>query len=58
LTIRRCDLLKGPTASRRPPRPGQPWRATACPGVDRVTVGYKGPNEIDEAIENLNLGLA
>jgi len=27
-------------------------------GVDCVTVGYKAPNEIDEAIENLNLALA
>jgi predicted aldo/keto reductase-like oxidoreductase len=27
-------------------------------GVDSVTVGYKSPAEIDEAIENLNLALA
>ena len=27
-------------------------------GVDCVTVGYKNPAEIDEAIENLNLALA
>lgn len=27
-------------------------------GVDCVTVGYKAPSEIDEAIENLNLALA
>ena len=27
-------------------------------GVDCVTVGYKAPAEIDEAIENLNLALA
>ena len=27
-------------------------------GVDAVTVGYKNPSEIDEAIENLNLALA
>ena len=27
-------------------------------GVDCVTVGYKSPAEIDEAIENLNLALA
>ncbi|WP_291980677.1 aldo/keto reductase [Luteitalea sp.] len=27
-------------------------------GVDAVTVGYKSPAEIDEAIENLNLALA
>lgn len=27
-------------------------------GVDCVTVGYKSPGEIDEAIENLNLALA
>ena len=27
-------------------------------GVDSVTVGYKAPAEIDEAIENLNLALA
>jgi predicted aldo/keto reductase-like oxidoreductase len=27
-------------------------------GVDCVTVGYKAPGEIDEAIENLNLALA
>jgi len=27
-------------------------------GVDSVTVGYKTPAEIDEAIENLNLALA
>jgi aryl-alcohol dehydrogenase-like predicted oxidoreductase len=27
-------------------------------GVDAVTVGYKNPAEIDEAIENLNLALA
>jgi hypothetical protein len=26
-------------------------------GVDAVTVGYKSPDEIDEAIENLNLAL-
>jgi len=26
--------------------------------VDCVTVGYKAPTEIDEAIENLNLALA
>jgi aryl-alcohol dehydrogenase-like predicted oxidoreductase len=27
-------------------------------GVDCVTVGYKSPAEVDEAIENLNLALA
>jgi hypothetical protein len=27
-------------------------------GVDCVTVGYKSPAEIDEAIENVNLALA
>jgi hypothetical protein len=27
-------------------------------GVDCVTVGYKSPGEVDEAIENLNLALA
>jgi aryl-alcohol dehydrogenase-like predicted oxidoreductase len=27
-------------------------------GVDCVTVGYKSPAEIDEAIDNLNLALA
>jgi predicted aldo/keto reductase-like oxidoreductase len=27
-------------------------------GVDAVTVGYKSPAEVDEAIENLNLALA
>jgi hypothetical protein len=27
-------------------------------GVDCVTVGFKSPQEIDEAIENLNLALA
>jgi hypothetical protein len=27
-------------------------------GVDCVTLGYKNPAEIDEAIENLNLALA
>ena len=27
-------------------------------GVDSVTVGYKSPAEVDEAIENLNLALA
>ena len=27
-------------------------------GVDCVTVGYKSPAEIDEAIENLNAALA
>lgn len=27
-------------------------------GVDSVTVGYKAPNEVDEAIDNLNLALA
>jgi 1-deoxyxylulose-5-phosphate synthase len=27
-------------------------------GVDSVTVGYKSPAEIDEAIDNLNLALA
>jgi aryl-alcohol dehydrogenase-like predicted oxidoreductase len=27
-------------------------------GVDAVTVGYKNTQEIDEAIENLNLALA
>jgi len=27
-------------------------------GVDCVTVGYKSPAEIDEAIENLNLAFA
>jgi hypothetical protein len=27
-------------------------------GVDCVTVGYKSPAEIDEAVENLNLALA
>ena len=27
-------------------------------GVDCVTVGYKAPAEVDEAIENLNLALA
>jgi hypothetical protein len=27
-------------------------------GVNAVTVGYKNNNEIDEAIENLNLALA
>ena len=27
-------------------------------GVDTVSVGYKSPAEIDEAIENLNLALA
>jgi aryl-alcohol dehydrogenase-like predicted oxidoreductase len=27
-------------------------------GVDAVTVGYKNPAEVDEAIENLNLALA
>jgi len=26
-------------------------------GVDSVTVGYKNPAEIDEAIDNLNLAL-
>lgn len=27
-------------------------------GVDAVTVGYKAPNEVDEAIENINAALA
>jgi 1-deoxyxylulose-5-phosphate synthase len=27
-------------------------------GVDTVTVGYKSPAEVDEAIDNLNLALA
>jgi len=27
-------------------------------GVDAVTVGYKSPAEVDEAIDNLNLALA
>jgi hypothetical protein len=27
-------------------------------GVDSVTLGYKSPAEVDEAIENLNLALA
>ncbi|MFC5862737.1 aldo/keto reductase [Acidicapsa dinghuensis] len=27
-------------------------------GVDAVTIGYKAPNEVDEAIDNLNLALA
>jgi len=27
-------------------------------GVDCVTVGYKSPAEVDEAIDNLNLALA
>ena len=27
-------------------------------GVDCVTVGYKSPAEVDEAIENINLALA
>jgi len=27
-------------------------------GVDSVTLGYKNTEEIDEAIENLNLALA
>ena len=26
--------------------------------VDAVTVGYKSPQEIDEAIENINMALA
>jgi len=27
-------------------------------GVDAVTVGYKAPSEVDEAIENINAALA
>jgi aryl-alcohol dehydrogenase-like predicted oxidoreductase len=27
-------------------------------GVDSVTLGYKSPAEVDEAIDNLNLALA
>ena len=28
------------------------------PGVDAVTVGYKNKQEVDEAIENVNLAFA
>ena len=46
------------TFTRREDRQAAMRFAFRSAGVDSVTVGFKNTQEIDEAIENLNLALA